>query len=109
MQYPTECCCEVVFSVGLQCHIKFEIFGMLLYVAWKTGSMENSSKRTGSLRVMQRTLIVIVQIAVITSNELFNTRLSGRDGSYSQMAIDVSMAAIFVIWVITSTSARLTT
>ena len=50
-----------------------------------------------------------MQIAAITSKELFNTRLSGRDGSYSQIAVVVSTAAIFVIWAITSTSAKLTT
>ena len=58
---------------------------------------------------LERTLIAIVRIAAITSKEPFSTRLSGREGSYSQMAVDVSTAAIFVIWVITSTSARLTT
>ena|SRR5882724_5006888 len=47
--------------------------------------------------------------AAITSREPFNTQLSGRDGSYSQIAVAISMAAIFVICVITSTSARLTT
>ena len=61
------------------------------------------------LMATQRTLMAIVRIAAITSNEPFSTRLSGRDGSYSQMAVDVSTAAIFVIWVITSTSARLRT
>ena len=54
-------------------------------------------------------VIAIVRMAAITSNEPFSTRLSGRDGSYSQMAVEVSTAASFVMWFITSTSARLTT
>ena len=55
------------------------------------------------------TLIARVQIAAMTSREPLNTRLSGRDGLYSQMAVVVSTTAIFVMWSITSTFARLTT
>jgi hypothetical protein len=55
------------------------------------------------------TLIASVRIAAMTSNEPPNTRLPAREGSYSQMAVEVSTAAIFVMWPITSTFARLTT
>jgi hypothetical protein len=57
----------------------------------------------------RRTLIASVRIAAITSKEPFSTRLSGSDGSYSQMAVVISTAAIFVMWSITSMFARLTT
>ena len=58
---------------------------------------------------LRLTLIARVQIAAITSREPPNTRLSGRVGSYSQIAVVVSIAAIFVMLLITSTLARLTT
>ena len=61
------------------------------------------------VKKIERTLIAMVRITVITSNEPFSTQLSGRDGSYSQMAVDVSTAAIFVMCVITLTSVRLMT
>ena len=55
------------------------------------------------------TLIASVQIAATTSSELLSIWLSGREGSYSQMAVVVSTAAIFVMRSITATFARLTT
>ena len=55
------------------------------------------------------TLIASVRIAAITSREPPRTRLSARVGSYSQMAVAFSTAAIFVMWPITSTLPRLTT
>lgn len=48
-------------------------------------------------------------MAAITSRELFNIQLLGREGSYSQIAVVVSTAAIFVILAIMSTFPRLTT
>src|SRR5271156_5545321 len=55
------------------------------------------------------TLIASVQMAAITSSEPPRTRLSSRVGSYSQIAVAFSTAAIFVIWPITSTFPRFTT
>lgn len=43
------------------------------------------------------TLIASIQIAAITSSEPPRTRLSERVGSYSQIAVEFSTAAIFVI------------
>lgn len=48
-------------------------------------------------------------MAAITSSEPPRTRLSSRDGSYSQMAVAFSTTAIFVIFFMTSTFPRLTT
>lgn len=59
--------------------------------------------------VPTRTLIARVRIAAITSSEPPRTRLSSRVGSYSQMVVAFSTAAIFVICPITSTFPRLTT
>jgi hypothetical protein len=59
--------------------------------------------------LVKQAFIARVWIAVTTSKDLFNTWLSGRDGSYSQIAFVVSTAAIFVIWAITSNFARLIT
>ena len=56
-----------------------------------------------------RTLIAIVWTIAITSSELFEMRLSGSDGSYSQMAVVFSIAANFIISPITVTMAMLTT
>jgi len=72
---------------------------------WICGKLENRD----SEKLTWLTLIARVQIAMVTSKEPFSTRLSGSDGSYSQIVVAVSTAAILVIWVITSTSARLTT
>ena len=47
------------------------------------------------------TLIARVRMVAITSSEPPNIQLSFRVGSYSQMAVDVSTAAIFVIRSIT--------
>jgi hypothetical protein len=55
------------------------------------------------------TLISRVRIAAITSREPPKTWLSSRVGSYSQMAVAFSTAAIFVICPITSTFARFMT
>lgn len=48
-------------------------------------------------------------MAAMTSKLLFNIRLSGSEGSYSQIVVVVSTTAIFVIWAMTSTFPRLTT
>ena len=50
-----------------------------------------------------------VRITEITSNDPPRTRLSARSGSYSHMALAVSTAPIFVIWLMTVMFARLTT
>ena len=50
-----------------------------------------------------------VQIAAITSREPPKMRLLSRVGSYSQIAVAFSTAAIFVIQAITSTFPRLMT
>ncbi len=55
------------------------------------------------------TLIASVRIAAITSSEPPRTRLSERVGSYSQIAVEFSTAAIFVMWDITSTFLRFIT
>src|ERR1700679_1105947 len=55
------------------------------------------------------TLIARVQIAAITSREPPNMRLSFRVGSYSQIAVAFSTAAIFVMFDMTATLPRLTT
>ena len=57
----------------------------------------------------KRTLIASVRMAAITSSEPSKTRLSSRDGSYSQMAVAFSMMAIFVICFMTAIFLRLTT
>jgi hypothetical protein len=61
--------------------------------------------------IMNETLTLIdrVQIAAITSREPPNTRFPSRVGSYSQIAVTFSMAAILVICPITSMFLRLTT
>jgi hypothetical protein len=48
-----------------------------------------------------RTLIASVQVAAMTSKDPFSTWLSDKDGSYFQIAVVVSTAAIFVMWSIT--------
>ena len=55
------------------------------------------------------TLIASVRMAAITSRDPPKTRLPGRLGSYSQMAVAFSTAAIFVMWPIMSTLPRLMT
>ena len=45
----------------------------------------------------RETLIASVQMAAITSSEPLRMQLLGRDGSYSQMAVVVSIAAIFMM------------
>lgn len=57
----------------------------------------------------KHTLMASVQMAAMTSNEPFNTWLSNSEGSYSQMAVVVSTAAILVIRAITLTFPRLMT
>jgi len=54
------------------------------------------------------TLIAMVRTAAITSNDPPSTWLPYKSGSYSQMAVAFSTAAILVMWPITSTLARLT-
>jgi len=56
-----------------------------------------------------QTLIASVRIAATTSSEPLSIWLLGREGSYSQMAVVVSTAAIFVMRSITATFARLMT
>jgi hypothetical protein len=51
----------------------------------------------------------MVRIDAITSNDPPSTRLPGKDGSYSHIAVEFSIAAILVIWLITATFAMLTT
>src|SRR5260370_32311929 len=53
------------------------------------------------------TLIAMVHTAAITSNDPPSTRLPYKSGSYSQMAVAFSTAAILVRWPITSTLATL--
>lgn len=53
------------------------------------------------------TLIASVQMAAITLRDPPKTRLPGRLGSYSQMAVAFSTAVIFVMWPIMSTLPRL--
>ena len=48
-------------------------------------------------------------MAAITSSDPPKTRLSSRDGSYSQMEVAFLTTAIFVIFFMTSTLPRLTT
>jgi hypothetical protein len=55
------------------------------------------------------TLIARVRIAAITSREPPRTRLPGKEGSYSQIAVAFSTTAIFVMFFITSTFPRFTT
>ena len=59
--------------------------------------------------IRTHTLIARVRIAAITSSELPRTQLSSQVGSYSQMVVAFSTAAIFVIWPIMSTFPRLMT
>ena len=55
------------------------------------------------------TFIAKVLIAAITSNDPPSTRLFSSIGSYSQIAVAGSTAAILVIWDMTSTLPKLTT
>ena len=55
------------------------------------------------------TLIASIWMAAITSSDPPKTRLSSRDGSYSQMAVAFSTAVIFAICFMTSTFPRFTT
>ena len=57
----------------------------------------------------RRTLMDSVRIVAITSKPPPNTRLSGSDGSYSQIALVVSITASLVMWDMISTFARLMT
>ena len=57
----------------------------------------------------QRTLMAMVRMAAMTSSDPPSTRLSGNEGSYSHIAVMVSTAAIFVMWLITAILAMLTT
>ena len=54
-------------------------------------------------------MITSVWIAATTSSEPLSIWLSGREGSYFQMAVVISTAAIFIMRSITATFARLTT
>lgn len=58
---------------------------------------------------VKHTLIASVRMAAITSSDPPKTRLSSRDGSYSQMAVAFSTTAIFVICFMKSTFPRFTT
>jgi fucose 4-O-acetylase-like acetyltransferase len=55
------------------------------------------------------TLIVMVHTDVMTSSDPPRTQLLGNNGSYSYMAVVVSIAVILVIWLITAMFAMLTT
>lgn len=55
------------------------------------------------------TLIAKVQIVAMASKPPFEIRLEGRAGSYSQIAVFVSTADIFVMCDMTSIVAKLTT
>ena len=61
---------------------------------------ESTAMEVRTLRTvwgLMLTLIASVQMAAITSREPPKTRLSSRVGSYSQIAVAFSTAAIFVI------------
>ena len=51
----------------------------------------------------------MVQIAAITSSDPPSTWLSGNEGSYSHIAVVVSIAVILVMWAITATLAMFMT
>ena len=72
------------------------------WICWE--SAEINDHMTLSL-----TLIASVRIVAITSKPPLETQFEGRAGSYSQIAVFVSTAAILVMWDITSIVARFIT
>lgn len=60
-------------------------------------------------KILKRTFMASVRIAAITSRDPPKTWLSSRDGSYSQIEVEFSRTAIFVICFMTATFPRLTT
>ena len=92
--------------VNLAVDLKFfEIFNSLprrLYL------MKVCFSKRIEIKKRKHTLIAIVRTAAITSNDPPSTWLSYKSGSYSQMVVAFSTAAILVIWPITSTLVRLT-
>jgi hypothetical protein len=77
-------------------------FGLELMEVLKTlrggldlGKGRPSEERTNEVR--ERTLIAMVRMTAITSREPLRTRLLGRAGSYSQIAVAFSIAANFVM------------
>ena len=101
VQWDHERYCDAGF------HLKFfEIFNTLPRAL---DLFETESKTEILRKTRSHTLTARVRIAAMTSSDPPRIRLSGRSGSYSQIADVVSTAAIFVIWLITSIFPRLTT
>ena len=72
-------------------------------------NLVTSSKQFLYQCIRIHTFIAKVLIAAITSKDPPSTRLFSSVGSYSQIAVAVSTAAILVIWDMTSTLPKLTT
>ena len=110
MQFPSGYCCAKGSSMPPGIYIESECSESIRYVVprpgsnWMWGILRQDKEETNML-----TLIARVRIAAITSSEPPRTRLSSREGSYSQMAVAFSTTAIFVIRSITSTFPRFTT
>ena len=71
-------------------------------------NLRNYSQFRNIIELPWRTLTTRVRIAATTSSDPSSMRLPGNSGSYSQIALAFSMAAIFVIWAMTATLARFT-
>jgi hypothetical protein len=66
-------------------------------------------ENTRKLEQFRLTLIAIVHTDAMTSSNPPRMQLLNNNGSYSHMAVAVSIAAILVTWLITVTFAMLTT
>jgi len=107
MLFPTEYCYARVSSPHQGVHNGSGYFESTWCTVWMLGS-DADEHETQILHIQSLTLIANIQMAAITSRDPLKTRLSHRVGSYSQIAVAFSMAAILVMWDMTSTFPRLT-
>ena len=109
MQFPSRYCCAKGSSMPPGTYIESECSESIRYVVLRPGSNWMWGIRQDKKELNMLTLIARVWIAAITSSEPPRTRLSSREGLYSQMAVAFSTTTIFVIHSIMSTFPRFTT
>ena len=101
--------CRGILSrlVILHCIWSFSKYSMHCPDAWIYVKewLENTRKS----EQFKSTLIATVRTDAMTSSDPLRMRLLGNNGSYSHMAVAVSIATILVIWLITAMFVMLTT
>jgi len=89
--------------------LNLELLKVLNTLTWSLNLTESWVDKLRIYSEIWQTLIATVRMAEMTSNDPPSTRLFANEGSYSHIAVVVSIAAILVMWPITATLAMLTT